>query len=65
MKLPAPSETRPSFARPGTCEICRSQHSNVEERPTDLWSRHHWIRRVVLLGTAIGFQPNCSSALQD
>src|SRR5215471_9502005 len=38
------AETHSRFARSGTGEIRRSQCSYVEERPTDLRSRHHRIR---------------------
>ena len=57
--------TRPRFTRSGAGEISRSHHAHIEERAKNLRSRDHAIRRVVLLGAAIGVQPNCRSALQD
>src|SRR5262245_12139155 len=59
------TETRPSFARSGASEISRSQHTHIKERSTRLRSGDHGIRRVVLLGAAIGVQPKCRFALQD
>src|SRR5262249_37357762 len=58
------TQTRPRVARSGTGEIRRSQHHHIEVRPTNLRSRDHQIRRMVLLGTAIGVQPDCRSSLQ-
>jgi hypothetical protein len=59
------AETRSRFAGSGAGEIGRSEYSNVEERPTDVRSRHYRIRRVVLFGAAFSFQPNGRPSIPD
>src|SRR5437016_14433237 len=59
------TQTRSRLARFGAGEISRSQHPYIEEWTKNLRSRDRGIRRVILLGAAIGVQPDCCSALQD